>query len=195
MGMWRATTLAVLGGLALGCGRPLDGPEDQPITDGPQGRTYTNSSLGFQITIPTPLHTSWGMSVQTAHHTGFLADGTTLSVSITGPKGRGGFQPTFTVLPFPVGRGTSLSDLAGQAVKDFTAAFASYRESAHVAVTVANVPADQWTFTTRNQGDGDRFTVTILSSGRIGYLLEGNGIEGYYPQEDYARILKTFTLF
>ena len=186
--------MALTAVLAMNCARALDGPEDQPITDGPQGRTYTNQSLGFQITIPAPLDSSWGMSVQTAHHTGFLADGTTLSVFITGPKGRGGFQPTLTVLPFPLGKGASLSDLAGQAVKDFTASFANYRESTHATIRVANVNAEQWTFTVRNQGDGDRFTVTILVAGRLGYLVQGNGIEGYYPQDDYARILTTFTL-
>ena len=192
---WCAAGLAILAGLAMDCGRTIDGPGDQPITEGPLGRTYTNQSLGFQITIPTPLDRSWGMSVQTAHHTGFLSDGTTLSVYITGPRGRAEFQPTFSILPFPVSRSATVSDLSAQAVKDFAANSANYRETAHRTVTLANVPAEQWTFTIRNQGSGDRFTVTLLTSGKLGYLIQGNGIEGYYPQDDYATILKTFKLF
>ena len=192
---WYVTATAILVGLTMHCAHPLDGSENEPITEGPQGRTYTNQSLGFQITIPTPLDTSWGMSVQTFHHTGFLADGTTLSVYITGPRGRAEFQPTLSLLPFPVGRGTTLSDLATQAVNDFKASYTNYREAAHQTATVGNVPAVQWTFTTRNQGGADRYTVTLLTNGNLGYLMQGSGIEGYYPLDDYARILKTFKLF
>ena len=183
-------TLAVLAGMAFACARPL-GPDDQPITEGPAGRTYTNRSLGFQITIPTPLDVSWGMSVQTTHHTGVLADGTSLSVFITAPLGRGGFQPTFSLDPFPVGRNATLAEVGAQAAKDFAENYRNYRESAHRNVDVAGGVAERWTFTAQTSGRGDRYTVTLVLNGRLAYLIQGNGIEGYYPTDAYESILKT----
>lgn len=186
-----AVRLAVLAGVALSCAR-LPNNSDQPITDGAEGRTYANLSVGFQVTIPKPLDQSWGMSVQTTHHTGVLPDGTSLQVYITGPRGRGGFQPTFSIEPFAVNRSAKLADLASQATLDFSSRYRNYRESAHRAVEVGGGPAEQWTFTAQTAGQGDRFAVTLLINGRVGYLIQGNGIEGYYPTDAYEKILKTF---
>ena len=187
-----AAALAVLAGMALACARSPNSPDDHPITDGPAGRTYTNRSLGFQVTLPKPLDQSWGMSIQTLHHTGVLSDGTSLSVFITAPQGRGGFQPTFSIDPFPVSQNEKLSDLGARAAKDFAQSYGNYRETAHQVIQVAGGPAEQWTFRTQTTGRGDRFTVTLLINGRLAYILQGTGIEGYYPTEEYASILKTF---
>ena len=187
-----SATLALLAGMALACARPLNGPDDQPITEGPAGRTYTNRSLGFQITVPKPLDVSWGLSVQTLHHTGVLADGTSLSVYITAPRGRAEFQPTLTLDPFPVGRNATLADLGAHATKDFAANYRNYRESAHRSVEVAGGQGERWTFTAQTSGRGDRYTVTLVLNGRLVYLIQGNGIDGYYPTDAYESILKTF---
>jgi hypothetical protein len=183
--------LAALAGMALACARPL-GPDDQPITEGPAGRTYTNRSLGFQITIPSPLDASWGLSVQTLHHTGVLADGTSLSLFITGPRGRGDFQPTFTLDPYPVSRNVALADVGVQVAQGFAANYRNYRETAHRGIEVAGGPAERWTFTAQTSSRADRYTVTLVLNGRLAYLLQGNGIEGYYPTDVYESILKTF---
>lgn len=186
------TMLTILTGLMIDCARSPNSPDDQPITEGPAGRTYTNRSLGFQVTIPKPLDTSWGLSVQTFHHTGVLADGTSLSVYITAPRGRGGFQPTLSIDPSPVSGNMTVSELGVQTAKFFAADFRNYREDAHRTIEVAGGPAEQWTFRTQTEGRGDRFTVTILINGKLGYLIQGSGIEGYYPTDAYERILKTF---
>ncbi|OGG51649.1 MAG: hypothetical protein A3F84_01170 [Candidatus Handelsmanbacteria bacterium RIFCSPLOWO2_12_FULL_64_10] len=187
-----AAALVILAGMALACARSPNSPDDHPITDGPAGRTYTNRNLGFQVTIPKPLDLSWGMSIQTLHHTGVLADGTSLSVFIKAPQGRGGFEPILSIDPFPVSQNEKLADLGARAAKDFAQSYGNYRESAHRVIEVAGGPAEQWTFRAQATGQGDRFTVTLLINGKLVYILQGSGIEGYYPTEEYESILKTF---
>ena len=185
-------TIGILTGLGASCANLPNEPEDEnPVTIGPLGRTYTNTKLGFQVTLPKPLDDSWGMSVQTAPRDGSLPDGSSLSIFLRAPEGRDGFRPTFSIGPFAVNETATVSDLGAAAMKDFSENLQDYQETDHREVQIGGKPAEQWSFRAQTGSRADRFFVTIVIHRGVAYSLRGDGIAGYYPVSAYSEILNT----
>ncbi len=184
--------IGILTGLGASCANLPNEPEDEDrITIGPLGRTYTNTKLGFEITLPSTLNDSWGMTVQTAPRDGPLPDGSSLTIFLRAPEGRDGFRPTFSIAPFAVDETSTVSNLGAAAVKDFSENFQDYQETDHLDIQVGGKPAEQWFFRAQTGNRADRFFVTIVIHRGVAYSLRGNGIAGYYPVSAYSEILNT----
>ena len=187
----RNTFLVVLAGMSVMCARLPTSPGNQPITEGPAGRTYTNQKAGFQITLPKPLDTSWGMTIQEFPRNGPLPDGSGLNVIIRAPGGRDGFRPALSVDPIAVNERKTLSEVRADVTKSFTDNFRDYRESSHESVLVAGHEAERWFFRATTAGAGTTFVATVLINGRVGWIIQGSGITGYFPSSEFDTIVKT----
>ena len=192
MKLTEIVAIGILTGLVASCANlPNDSEDENPITFGPLGRTYTNTKLGFQITLPNPLNDSWGMTVQTAPREGPLPDGSSLTIFLRAPEGRDGFRPTFSIDPFAVDETSTVSNLGAAAMRDFSENFQDYQETDHQDIQIGGKTAEQWFFRAQTGSRADRFFVTIVIHRGVAYSLRGNGIAGYYPVSAYLEILNT----
>ena len=169
--MWIPISLFLLAKFALGCGQiPTDSDSKFSSAD---GRVYVNEEWGFQLTMPDD--STWSLRSGTDYlnreSNGLPRVNVRISkISLEGRR----FQPTLSVNPRLVARGTTLETFVATLEEDLKASFIGYNAGEKQLLQLASAGAVEWIFHTAHLGrDGRPNLAAVVVQDRQGYIMLG----------------------